>query len=246
MYAIIFDGNSYITTRIQMNRLEKIISNDTEWGTKIKDFMDVFPEFLKFQEISPLESGRLSSRNENRLNLLEPNKGFEEPVSIFETIIYYVAASGVRFSYAISQWIKLKQFINKSDWNKNCTELWHFLNDNNIQPAKKDVYWNIISWMVIHSITKDTITMDNVYRMKHEIKGLGVGFEAFMKSKFTDLDNFCSYTDISFKKGFTKVYGPSTDTEIKKKSKLFIEMGFGRVADRFMFQICHYASKIGL
>lgn len=226
-----------------MNRINQIISHDPEWGSNVKDFIEAFPEFSKFQEIAPLESGR---KNSNKLNLFKQDKGFVEPDTIFENIIYYVAGTGVRFAYAITQWNNLHSFIHRGDWNQNLIELSQFINDNNIQPAKKAIYCNIIYWMVNHNINKDTISMDNVFQMRREIKGLGISFEGFMKTKFTDLDNFCEYTDIGFKGGFKKVYGTSTTAEIKKKSELFIEMGFGRVANRFMFQIYHYANKIGL
>ena len=243
MIAVVFDGNNMVVQNIGVSRLEQIRSHDQEWYNQLKDFIEVFPEFSKFQEIAPLESGR---KNAKKLNLLEPGKDFDEPVTIFENTLYYVACAGVRFSYGLKQWAKLREFINRGDWMQNCTDLWNFLNSSDIQPAKKDTYWGIFSWMNINNITKDTITIDNALTMKNVVKGLGVGYEGFMKEKFTDRDDFCEYSDIGYKGGIKKVYGPLTDTEIKKKSELFVEMGFGRVANRFMFQIFHYADRIGL
>lgn len=222
---------------VQLSRMEQIRCNDPRWAELLDTFMLAFPEFSRFSNIAPFESGRLTNLSHFVL------QNSDEPQTIFENVIYYVANIGVRFNYGIQQWLKLKSLIDSGDWTHICANLHSFLHNNQIkiQEKKKQVYMNIFSWMNINSIHSDTITIEHVIQMRKSISGLGVGFEGFMKSKFTDLDDFCEYSDINYKKGIRIVYGTITDTEIKKKSEKFIEMGFGRAANRFMFQICHYS-----
>lgn len=223
---------------IPLDRIQAIRGNDPEWADILETFMTVFPEFSRYRKIAPFDSGRLSSKYQTF-----SNPTFTEPKTIFENVIYYVANIGVRFDYGIKQWLLLKSFLDSGDWIYICTNLHSFLSNNDIQKKKKDLYWNIFSWMNNNSINFNTITIDHVIQMKNSISGLGVGFEGFMKSKFSDSDDFCEYSDINYKKGIRIVYGNITDTEIKKISEKFIEMGFGRVANRFMFQICHYSQE---
>lgn len=216
---------------VYLNRIEQIKLYDLNWANTIIKFITTFPEFAKYQEIAPF-------------NMKPRVFNSDGPDGIFENIIYYISASGVRFSYAKKQFDKLKTFIRSGDWNYLCNNLYNFLTTNDIQNKKKNIYWCVFNWMVIHNVDKNNITIDNVLNMKQEISGLGVGFEAHMKLLFTNEDNCIEYSDINYKKGFRIVYGNVSDLDIVNRSKLFIEMGFGRLANMFMFQIYHYSNFI--
>ena len=77
--------------------------------------------------------------------------------------------------------------------------------------------------------------------MRDDIRGLGDGYYAYIKNKYTQDEDCVEYTHIGFIKGFEKVYGRKDKAFILIKVNEYISSGFGRIANRFIFQINHYA-----
>lgn len=212
-----------------MDRIEMIGLVDSEWAIQISLFLEIFPEFNKYRKIAAMTT-KSTSNNE-----------WWEPKTIFEYCIFYSCEAGVRANYANEQYKIIIKFLRSGDWMTICYGLQNFLNSNSIQPKKKQIYWDIFSWMNNHGVNNETITIQHVEQMKIEVKGLGEGFIGFMREKFSNDDRVCQYTDIGYIKSFEKVYGSKHG--IKEKSEEWMSMGFGRVVNSFMFQIHYYGDE---
>lgn len=219
---------------VLIDRLEYIAIDDPEWAFKLSDFMIKFPEFAKFRAISP-KSSILSSE-------------IWMPKTLFENIIYYAAASGVRYDYALDQFKDIVSFIRNENWGNSNTRwenvnanLYGYLNRSTMTLKRKTLYWDIFCWMGNRKITDQNLTVKDALLMKSDIKGLGDGYYAYIKKMFTTDDDCIEYTDRNFIKGFDKVYGKTDPRFIQEKISQFLNCGFGRIANLFMFQICHYA-----
>lgn len=112
----------------QMDRIEEIGLQRPEWAVELNNFLERFPEFQRFRQIAPLDATIPKTTDDEK-----------DPQTIFETIIYYVANAGVRFSYALEQFELLRVFIRNYDWQHNLYYLQWFLHTYNIQPKKKDI-----------------------------------------------------------------------------------------------------------
>lgn len=210
-----------------MDRIEEIGLFNPEWAVKIANFIECFPEFQPYRRIAPMTDKAISC-------------GFWwEPKNLFEFCIYYPCAAGVNFNYAVQQYQIIVTFLRSGDWNTICQGLYNFLSTNNIQEKKKQIYWDIFCWIANYNLKPETLTIENVEVMKNEVKGLGSGFIGAVREQYSDSDRICQYTDIGYIKGFKKLYG--SKDKIKEKSEMWMSMGFGRVANNFIFQIQRYA-----
>lgn len=212
-----------------IDRIEMISIVNPKWAVKITQFLENFPEFKKYRGIASMTEKAVSSNEEWM------------PITLFENLIYYICSSGVRYSYAVNQFKIIIKYLRCGDWNYITGNLYNFLNNNNIQPKKKSIYWNTLLWMHNNGINNNTITYEHILVMKNQISGIGDGLVAYITSQFTNSDNCLEYTDIIFCKGFEKVYGTKNKSIIKQKCQDYTNKGFGRVANSFMFQIYHYA-----
>lgn len=212
-----------------MDRLEFIAINDPEWAVMISEFLDKFPEFSKYRAIAPA-TRRAIPQNEEWI-----------PKTLFETVIYYACASAVRYEYAVEQYKVIIIFLRSSDWITLNSQFYNFLMSSTITNKKKTLYWDIFHWMCQKGITNKTLTVKQALAMKDDIKGLGDGYYSFIKGNFSEDDDCIEYTDINFRKGFMKVYGTDNLTIIKNKVKEYVELGFGRIANGYMFQIYRYS-----
>lgn len=209
-----------------MDRIEMIGLVNPEWAVQISTFLEIFPEFNKYRMISSMTTKPVSDNQ------------WWEPKTLFEHCIYYPCMAGVRYTYAIEQFKIIVTFLRSGDWMTICRGLSNFLTSNNVQQKKKQIYWDIFTWMNNNNVNNETLTPDHVEIMKNGVKGLGPGFIGSIRETFTDSTETCQYTDIKYVKSFIKVYGSKQD--IKEKSEMWMSMGFGRVANSFMLQIFHH------
>ena len=219
-----------------MSRIQQIAHIDPEWANQIQLFVSIFPEYQPYEHIASMTRAAVSSGK------------WWEPKTMFEWCFYYPCVAGVSFAYAIQQFQCIVTFLRSGTWETICADLDDFLGTNNIQPKKKQIYKDVLEWMVQHHTNPDTLTMDHVERLKQEVKGLGDGFIKSMRETFTESDDICQYTDIGFVKGYCMVYQIDRKTanqtqlhkQIQAKADQWTAMGFGRVANSFMFQISRY------
>lgn len=207
-----------------MNRLTFM---QPEWATTVTIFVEEYPEFKPYLYLAPL-------------NCVEPIP-YENVNTLFEAIVHYICAVGVRYDYAIKQWKYIYPFINTDNWTTIIENVDSFRVDVKIQNKKREIYYNLCQFMNENNLTHKNLTTTHLKMLQKNVKGVGDGCVAWCKKYFTFDDDCVEYTDINFKKGFAKVYGVETLSLRKKKAIEWQQKKFGRIGSLMVLQIGHYA-----
>lgn len=154
--------------------------------------------------------------------------------TLFQAILHYICAVGVRYSYAINQWKLIYPLINTDNWDTIVENMKNMCDDSRIQNKKRIIYYNVCEFMCSNNLTHTTITPTDINLLKQNVKGIGDGCVAWVKKFFTTDDDCVEYTDIYFKKGFENIYGEETLTIRRKKAKEWQEKGYGRIANQMV------------
>lgn len=203
--------------RFHQQHLQLQLIQDTVWADNIQCFMIDYPEFMPYINRIPLSSNYpIPYTNVNTL---------------FQAIVHYICAVGVRYDYALRQWNYIFPFINTTNWTSIMESLHALKNDTFIQPKKRDMYFNLCTVMHENNLTHHTIQPHDIQLLKQHIKGIGDGCVAWIKKYFTTDDDCVEYTDIAFKKGFQHIYGSESISLRKHKAKEWISKGYGRIAN---------------
>ena len=206
-------------------RLALIGAINPEWATTIIDFVHAYPEFGDHLERVPLRP--------------------REPIpytnvrSLYEAILHYLCAAGVRYNYAIRQWnlVVFPLLAGANDWSTILANVDIVKDHPDIQPKKRDMYVSLCQAMVEMDITPTTLTMAHLKALRQQVKGVGDGCVAWCKKYFSNDDDCLEYTDIVFKKGFQVLYHTKSAKDIKAKCKEWQERGFGRIANLFVLAL---------
>jgi len=81
-----------------MLHLQIVQQLNPEWADKICCFLIDYPEFIKYQHLIP-----------HSPNYYIP---YTNVNTLFQAILHYICAVGVRYSYAINQWKLIYPLIN--------------------------------------------------------------------------------------------------------------------------------------
>jgi hypothetical protein len=206
-----------------MNRFEYIQLTNPEWANKVSNFVADYPEFLPYVYLIPVTPNyRIHYKNVN---------------TIFQAVLFYICKAGVRMDYAMKQWDIIYPLINKDSWEEILVNMELLKQHTSIQPKKREVYYNICIFMNNSNITHKTINSSHISLIKKNVKGVGEGCIAYIKTYFTDDDDCIETTHINFKKGFVKIYGNDSMNLINQKKKEWISKNYGRIANLFVFQM---------
>jgi hypothetical protein len=198
--------------------------NDPVWAVTIHRFLTEYPEFQQYINFVPMHS--VETIPYNNVNTL------------FEAVMHYICASGVRYSYACKQWEIIYPLIgNSNDWNSILNNVDAIKFNHAIQPKKREVYNELCKYMNENGLTHTNITVSNLKVISKNVNGIGVGCVAWCNKYFTNDDDCIEYTDINFKKGFIKIYNTDKLSDRKKKSEEWRSKGLGRIASLFVQNI---------
>lgn len=206
-----------------MERLNFIAQYNFEWACKINQFVQQYPEFEPYLYLVPL-------------NPIEPIP-YTNVNNLFQAVLHYICAVGVRYSYAINQWTIIYEMINKETWEEILLGVEQIRINPNIQPKKREIYYNLCKFMDEQELTHETIKTKHLKLLQQNIKGIGDGCIAWCRKYFTYDDDCVEYTDIYFKKGFKKIYGNDNLKNRKMKAEEFVRNGFGRIANLMILAI---------
>jgi hypothetical protein len=151
--------------------------------------------------------------------------------TLFQAILHYVCATGVRYTYAIHQWEIIFPLINTHSWEEIMTNMKNLQTNTNIQPKKREIYLNICTYLNEHSISHHSINISHLPILRENIKGIGIGCLAWINKYFTNNDDCVEYTDIKFKKGFKRIYGENKTNIMKMKADEWKIKKYGRIAN---------------
>lgn len=210
-----------------MNRLELISLINPEWSVTISNFMNEYPEFKPYLFMAPI-------------NPIEPLP-YNNVNTLFQAVIHYICAVGVRYTYAVKQWQLIYPLINCDDWEIILENFINLQNNINIQNKKREIYYNLCQFMNENNINHKNLNVSHLKLLQKNVSGIGDGCIAWCKKYFTLDDDCIEYTDIYFKKGFEKIYHTDSFASRKHKAKEWQEKKFGRIANLMILQIGGYA-----
>ena len=159
-----------------MNRLEYISQIDPIWAITIYEFMNDYPEFCKYNSLIPLHS--------------RESIPYKNVSTLFQGVMHYICATGVRYSYAIKQWELIYPFINTDSWETIVENATALETNPTIQPKKRAIYSELIHFMNDHGLNHHTIRTSHLSLLQKNISGIGVGCVAWCKKYFT-FDDDC-------------------------------------------------------
>ena len=209
-----------------MSRLELIYAINPEWSITITKFMEEYPEFKPFINIVPI-------------NPIVPIP-YENINNLFQAIMHYICAVGVRYTYALNQWKIIYPLIDCEDWQTILENTINLKNNLAIQNKKRDIYYNLCNFMQQNNLNHRNLNVSHLDLLRKNISGIGDGCIAWCKKYFTTDDNCIEYTDIYFKKGFLKLYNSDSLASRKQKAKEWLGKGFGRISNLMVLRIGAY------
>lgn len=213
----------YTNTYQKMNRLSYVANTNPEWAQTIIRFFEAYPEFADYSYRLPLRP-------------IEPVP-YTNVNNLFQAVLHYVCATGVRYSYAVAQWITVYEAINVDTWEQIMVNVEALRNNPVIQNKKRELYYQLCSFMNQNGIDHISLSVSHLPLLQKNVKGIGEGCVAWCRKYFSTEDDCVEYTDIGFKKGFLKLYKKDSLSERKKKSKEWVEKGFGRIANLMVLAI---------
>jgi hypothetical protein len=210
----------------KMNRIELISQINPIWAVTISTFVEAYPEFKPYIYLAPI-------------NPIEPIP-YTNVNTLFEAIMHYICAVGVRYTYAVNQWTLIYPLICGDKWETILENSVLLKNHPNIQPKKREIYYNLCKFMHENNLTHKNLSISHLTNMQKNISGIGIGCVAWCKKYFTADDDCIEYTDIKFKQGFEKIYHTDSLTIRKNKAKEWKDSNFGRISNLMVLQIGGY------
>jgi hypothetical protein len=210
-----------------MDRLQLISQINPTWAITISNFIQKYPEFKQYLYMAPI-------------NQIEPIP-YKNVSTLFQAIMHYICSAGVRYTYAVKQWAIIYPLIHLDDWANIIQNSILLKNNTNIQNKKREMYYNLCTFMNQHNLTHKNLNTSHLDLLKKNVPGIGDGCIAWCKKYFSFDDDTVEYTDINFKKGFLKLYNTDSLALRKQKAKDWTENSFGRIAGLMVLQIGAYA-----
>lgn len=210
-----------------MSRLELISQINPVWAVTICEFMDAYPEFKIYSYMAPIN----------------PNEQipYQNVNTLFQGIMHYICAVGVKYTYAINQWSIIFPLINLNNWETIMENLAILKNNPNIQNKKRDIYYNLCKFMDENNLNHTNINIEHLKLLQTNLTGIGDGCVSWCKRYFSGDSNCVEYTDIMFKRGFEKLYNTQSLALRKQKANEWQKKGFGRIGNLMIMQIGGYA-----
>jgi hypothetical protein len=131
-----------------MNRIQIISQINPEWAVTIYNFIERYPEFKQYEYLAPI-------------NPIEPIP-YTNVNTLFDAIMHYICAVGVRYTYAIKQWELIYPLINYNDWEKIMENSINLKNNINIQPKKREIYYNLCQFMNQNNINHKNLNLSHL------------------------------------------------------------------------------------
>lgn len=210
-----------------MERLQIISQINPVWAVTISSFIEMYPEFKEYQFLAPIHQVETCPY---------PNIN-----TLFHAIMFYICSSGVRYTYAKNQWEIIYPLLDTDDWTTIMEASLSLRNNPKIQNKKRETYFKLCHFMNENGLTHTELNISHLDLLRENVSGIGDGCVAWCKKYFTIDDDCVEYTDITFKKGFKKVYNKDSLSSRKQKAKEWQQNGFGRIGSLMIIQIGGYA-----
>lgn len=209
--------------------MQQVFEVNPEWGCVLLRFVEEYPEFKPYVEFAPLHA-------------IEPIP-YPNIRSLFDAVLHYICAVGVRYDYAVKQWDIIHAFLETEDWEMIRANMENLRTNPAIQPKKRDMYANVCAYMNQQGLTHRTLNTSHLSLLQKNVKGVGEGCVAWCKKYFTMDDDCVEHTDRGFIQGFERVYGKDHSSLAHRRQKVeeWKAKGLGRMGGLMVLQIKGYA-----
>jgi hypothetical protein len=220
------------------SRIQYLNYINPRYSEEIKEFLENHPEFNKVKDILSVTEYPMGY-NRNHGEIFNPSR----PNCLFEHLVYYIACTGVRYSYALKQWDIIRDYMrNRKEKYPNRILRNLTKKVEGIQPKKHTVY------EVLNELLKNMeifpnydMTYENAVEIIGILKGVGKGclnHLALFYGKSSDITP--DITDTFFIKGFMKFYELQSKPTKKQLTELTKDWTNNKIGNMFMFQCAHY------
>ena len=194
------------TTSTFEKRLSAVQAHDPVFAGEIWLFFKNNPEFTRYAHLIPM------TRNPIGYGIypFEPKQERNQR-NFIEFLIHYMCESGVRATYAATQWDKMYPYLRRSNY-----DLLTMVEDiKDIQPKKVEQYQSLHIFLITNNIKPQELGIQHMDAIEKEVTGVGSGARAFLEQIFAADHgrNYVEYTDIGFVKGFCKLYARDVNTD---------------------------------
>lgn len=175
-------------------RLSLIAKTNPTWYQEIVSFVEENPEFGVLLPYASLTRYPMGFNK----NPMEPFV-LDAPRNIFETLIYSIAAAGVKMDYGYSQYKQIISYLRTVDFFEENMEF-----PFKIQPKKTQIYKDLINILLQNNININSMKMDDLELVK-QVRGIGVTAISLCEELYGD-GQIIPYTDRQWYLGFSKLY----------------------------------------
>lgn len=209
------------------DRLSLIASSNPIWHQEIINFVEQNPEFIVLLPYVALTEYPVGF-NKN------PNEPFnpDAPLNIFETLIYSIAASGVKMDYGHKQYKQIVTYLRSVDFFEENMDF-----PFKIQPKKIQVYKDLINILLQNNININLMKLEDLELVKH-IKGIGITTISLCHELYGD-GQIIPYNDRQWIKGFSKLYNIENPTK-KQILEITNKWKNKKVGNMFICQCSRY------
>jgi len=182
-------------------RLRLIASVNPIWYQQIVSFVEENPEFGVLLPYASLTSYPIGF-NKNPGEAFNP----DAPRNIFETLIYSIAAAGVKMDYGYSQYKQIVSYLRTVGFFEENMEF-----PFKIQPKKLQVYKDLINILLQNNININQMKMEDL-ELAQQVKGIGVTTIGLCEELYGN-GQVVPCTDSQWRKGFSKLYNIPKPTQ---------------------------------
>ena len=221
-----------ITPITYEERLTFLMDINSELAIEIMEFMEGNPEFLKVGHLIAL-TGYPNNYNKNK----GEQYNYYAPNCVFEHLVHYIAAAGVRANYGYNQW---KMICDYMRLNKDNT-LTNLMENVKVQPKKRQVYNDLNLLLINNNILPYNLSYDQALMICDKLKGVGDGCINSLHLFFNQNNiTLPDYTDIGFKKGFMKFYNLNKRPTKKEIFDITKNWSNVKIGNMIIMQCYHY------
>lgn len=199
-------------------RINQLLQVDTEWACRVLTFVDKHPTFKPYLYLAPLTR-----------KPIEPENGAK---TIFDEILYQLASSGVKATYAFDMFLKLRTHFQ--------TKFPSLEFDFKVSPGKLKYYTSFINKMVQCGLTPDELTFELFISLNFkEVMGIGQTSLSNICELYGNDESIFPSTDRAITTVIKKLYGITKKRQVDELVETWRD-DFP-VAKGMIFNIYHYS-----
>ena len=200
-------------------RIEQLLASDPGWAQEVFDFISKNPAFQPYLWLAPL------TRNFD--------EHVDAPKNVFDEVLYQLASSGVRATFAFDQYLRLRAHFRTSFPSLD----FQF----RVSPGKLRYYTSFINKMTACGLQPNELTYEQFISndFARDVIGIGQTSLSNIASKYGGDESVFPSTDRAIVHSINKLFGMTKKREIDVLVATWSD--HSEVAKGMLFSIYHYA-----